>query len=188
MVNTIYKQLVFSLIPFLGVICCCNNPTDPERPLNYINNKTYISNESKMTLTVPNNWNLSIDTIINGYSVKVCATKKINSFFQPNLTIIWNAHSGSTEMNEILNQLEALIKQAFIGTVIISKQIVLINGKQCGELVFDFTMNGYTIREKQIYAINNNLDIVLTFADIQSNYVYSSPDFDSIQSSIRFTN
>lgn len=54
-----------------------------------------------------------------------------------------------------------------------------------GEIVFDFTFMNILLREKQLYFIHNNKDIVLTFGDAKANYPTNSPDFESIQSSIK---
>lgn len=89
-------------------------------------------------------------------------------------------------MNAIVDSAAAIIVRTFPGATIVSTQTVVISNHTVGECVYDVTMNGYSLTGKQVYMINNNNDIILTFTDLNSNYANSLPDFNSIENSIQF--
>lgn len=165
-------------------LCSCGNPVSPSKPNNYIQGKTYISGDIKMQMVFPDDWVLAQDTTINNMRIQLLAWKSTFTQFRPNFNLIWVDHSGTANLNEILDTMSAQVMGTLQSPNIVSKQLVQIDENSFGEMVFDFTYNNSVLREKQLYFVHNNKDIMITFTDLKNNYPIDSTDFNSIERSI----
>jgi hypothetical protein len=175
----IFLSSLFSSLLF----CFCTDPVSP-RPHNYVQGNKYVSGDAGLELSVPSGWHLSADTTVGVYHLRLIGLKDISAQFRPNLNLYWEGHSGTSDMNTILDTAENMVMSTFQGSSTVSKKTVIIDNVTCGELVFLAAISGFSVKEKQLYIIHNNKDIIITFTDLQSNYSNSVMEFDSIQASI----
>jgi hypothetical protein len=164
----------------------CSDPASPKKPVNYIQGSTYYGGDIKMQLTVPSNWTMTIDTVAGGIQFLVIGRKTVYTSIQPNFNMMASIHSGTSDMNEILNQAQSIILGSLQNPSVISKQTVQLDNKNCGAIEFTATMYGLQVWGRQLYIINNGKDIILTFSDDSAYYQTDLADFDTIQNSIRF--
>ncbi len=165
-------------------LCVCDNPAGPSHGPNYVEGNTYIGGDIGMRISFPGGWAVSADTIVNNYSFRMLARKLTFVQFQPNVSLVWTDHGGTTNLNEMLDTIEQQLLGSLQGAAIVSKQIVQVDANDFGEMVFDFTYSNIVLREKQLYFIHESKDIIVTFADLKANYSGNEADFNSIQASI----
>jgi len=146
----------------------------------------YICGDLKMQLTVPNGWKITTDTTINGYSILLIGRMNSSTQFAANFNLLLSPYTGSSDMNVILDSAKAAMSLNFPGATTVSSQTVVINNHSVGEFVYNATINGLSLTEKQLYIINNSNLGILTFADLKTNYANSLPSFNSIENSIQF--
>lgn len=181
-----WRSLCMGIIASLcaAFLYSCGNPVSPSKPNNYIQGKTYIGGDIKMQMVFPDDWLLTQDTAINNMQIQLLAWKSTFTQFRPNLNLIWVGHSGTANLNEILDTMSAEVMGTVQSPSILSKKLVQIDGNSFGEMVFDFTYNNIDLREKQLYFVHNDKDIMISFTDLKANYPIDSTDFNNIENSI----
>ncbi len=177
------------LIPLLYttallISCGGGNPVGPEEPKIYLNNNTYINEKVKFKVTAPADWTLTMDVRYDDTVFPLVGEKNQYAEFQPNFNIYITEHAGTTDFGAILDIAEVVIENSFEDVKILSKNIVKVDGKDCGEMVYAASVMNIMLQQKQLYIIHNEHDIVFTFTDLQKHYSQNKGYFDQIQNLI----
>jgi len=163
----------------------CTSPTAPPAPTNYLQGSTYVCGDLKMKFTIPNGWNITTDTIVNGYNVLLVGRKNTTLQFMANFSLLTGFY-GSSDMNAVLDSEKISLIRNYPGATTVSSQTVIINTHSVGEFVYNYATNGFSLTGKQVIIINNNNLGVLTFTDLNSDYANSIIDFNNMENSIEF--
>jgi hypothetical protein len=95
--------------------------------------------------------------------------------------------SSKAAMEVILNGVEDQLPALLENVAVLEKEVVILNGYECGEITYTFTEQSVTYKQKQLYYYNKTFLIIIGYLakpDIFDTY-YS--DFNTIQNSIVLT-
>jgi hypothetical protein len=180
--NFYFRFAIYSIFSLL--LLSCSQPTEPDtKPT--LNGRTYNNPKLKFSLLAPEGWTLSMDQKVGNLTAPIVGVKNEYMNYQPNFSVLAEVHSGSEDINLLLDVAEFTIKETFDNVTIVSKSTVNISNKTCGSLVFKVIMNGFEFRIKQLYIIHNKYDFIITFSALETQYKAVESEFSFIQRSIR---
>ena len=188
--SKLFKTVLLILLQGLFFSCgesdSPTNSTPNDQP--YISDQTYTNQQIGLEVTVPEDWTMQMDVPVNGYDAILLAEKTVSSGIPPSLTIIYQESNSRPTMEILISGVADQLPGMLENVNILDQKITQKNGMECGEIVYTFTDEEMTYKQKQLYYFNKIFIIVITFNSDEDLFDSQINDLNYIQDSIRLSN
>jgi len=146
----------------------------------------YDNSSKGISLQFPATWTLALNQTIQQYHVDLVAKAPENAMFTPNVNIIYEIHSGTTDWSQILATAHSQLQTMYTDLSNYSDSLLTSNGVQYAEISYTTSLNGYSLKVRQDLVLNRGRDITITYTDLSTRFDGNS-DFLSIHASLIIT-
>ncbi len=137
------------------------NSTPNDQP--FISDQTYTNQQIGLVVTFPEGWTMQMDVPVSGYDATLFAEKTTSSGIPPNIAIICQESNSRPTMEVLLSGVADQLPGMLENVNILDHNVTQKNGIECGEIVYTFTDQEITYKQKQLYYFNKIFIIVITF-------------------------
>jgi len=182
----ILKSHLLLLLVVIGL--ACQNSEDPMDNTNdmqpNITNHTYTNPIIGLSITFPDDWSMQMNVEVNSYDALLLAEKDTQSDILPGVTIIVEESNTKPPMDALLSGVTDLLPTMLDNVDIVEEKTTLINGNECGEIIYTFSEGNVHFKQKQLYFFNKMFIIVISFNAAKDTYDLFLNDLTFIQDSI----
>ena len=169
-------------------LTACNSSDSPSQSGDSLQpsiiNQTYNNPQIGLSITLPDDWSMQMNVEVNNYDALLLAEKDTQSDILPSVTIIVEESNAKPPMDALLSGVTDLLPTMLDNVDILEEKITLINGNECAEIVYTFSVGDVQFKQKQLYFFNKMFIIVISFNAHEDNYDLFLNDLAVIQHSI----
>jgi hypothetical protein len=171
---------IFAIISTMLIVSCSSD--DEENPRSISNNK-YINTSIGVSLQFPTTWTLKVDQMHGKTLMELVAVGTPVDGYSPNISVVIESHSGSSNLNEVLPAFKAVLLSSAPDLADYSESIKEFNGKQYGDISYTASNGGTKYKLGQLLIINKDKDITVTLIDVATRFD-ANTEFMGIKSSL----
>lgn len=183
MEKNIKNKLGLALVFSAGILMFAGCTTEDNFVERTVQSNVYSNTSIGLSITFPQNWLLKSDEVYGKYTFDIFGFGAPIDNFSPNVSVLIQAHSGATAMEEILPNLLPSLQKSLPDVGNYRDTIYTINGKQIGQIEFESSSHGTLNHFLEMFFINKGKDMMITFTDRASHFAVNQ-EFKSVKSSI----
>jgi len=176
--KTLKWIISFQVIFLIG----CLTDNDENNPKSLVNNK-YTDDVAGISLQFPQNWTSELNYKFGNETVDVVGRALPVNNFAPNVNVITNLHSGSRDLNVVIQMFKQQLKTQLPGVVFLSDTVYVKGKATFGELFFTVNIGGNELKYNQTLFINRERDIQITYTD-KLDHFDGNTEFTQVKNSL----
>lgn len=174
------KAIALASLALLFAACGVDDP----EPTGIVDSRDYYNKAIGLSMRFPSGWVIKHNQEFGEFTADIVASSLPSNGFSPNMNVIIIAHSGSTEMPDIISQVKAQLEANFQDLSGYHDSLYAINGTDVGQVQYESAASGVQLHYLQLFFIKNGQDVACSFGD-RADAFDANADIKSIKASIK---